>query len=665
MKRLLACLVALSAWATDATCGEQGVPTPGSRQPPSYIPRSVLFSPPEVLAVKISPDATHLAYVKGEPSGAMNVHVCPTRKCGEHGSLRQLTHFPAPEIYRFFWTGNSRSIVFLRDTNGTKLYDLYSLDISSGRLVNHTKNFSNTTAKIFKVSGAKVALGINDRNPKYHDVFILDTSSGSLERIFENDKFSGFTFDDELRIAFKDEIHDDGAVDVHRGDAVAFHFTPEQAFHSRLLGVHGASLYYLDSRISNTTELRELDLASGQERVLANDPKSDIGDTVFVDGRPAFYSTTWLKKEWHSLGPKGLAPLHNALGGAFEIVSQSQEAWVARVSEPQRIGASFYLYRTKTGEVTPLFVGRTDPRLAAMLPFEFQARDGLTLTAYLTLPTPHESIEALGKPLPLVVIPHGGPFQVRDRWAFNPYHQWLASRGYAVLSVNFRLSSGLGNQLVNAGNGEWGRKALFDLIDAVRWCVERKITAPGQVGIMGESYGGYAALAALTFTPREFAVGIDVVGPSSLVTVMQKVPKYWDFPQYQLSDAELFFTRGAFIKSMGGSPDDPEGAKFLESRSPLHFARQIERPLLIVQGDNDPIVTKEESRQIFEELKRLKKKALYLSFSNEGHQFRHYANIDTYLAHAEKWLHDVLGGRFEPASPGSLKESTIRIQRSE
>lgn len=162
--------------------------------------------------------------------------------------------------------------------------------------------------------------------------------------------------------------------------------------------------------------------------------------------------------------------------------------------------------------------------------------------------------------------------------------------------------------------------------------------------------------------PKKFVIGVDIVGPSSLITVMEKVPNYWDFPKYPLSDDEWFFTKGAFIKSMGGSPDDPEDRKFLASRSPLNFASHIESPLLLIQGDNDPIVTREESQQIFNELKRLQKKTCMLSFSDEGHLFNRYANIDVFLAYAEKWLHDYLGGSFEPINEEIMKESSVVIQ---
>ncbi len=627
-----------------------------------YIPRAILFAPPDVMAIKISPDSNYLAYVKAQPSGVMNLYVCTRHQCHQNNALRQLTHFPTPEIYRFFWTDDSKNIVFLQDTNGSKAYQLYSVNIGTGKLRNNTKDFKNITAKIFKVSGHRIAVGINDRNPKYHDIFILDTHNDSLTKIFENNRFSRFTFDDNLNIVFKEEVHTDGSIDIYKDNAVYMHFSPEDAFHSRLIKLHNSTLYYLDSRNSDTTWLKSMDLTTGKETKLAHDSKSDINEIVFDNDYPCMYSTNWLTKEWHNLGSGNFDFFEKTIGTNFEVTSQSKLFWIVRAYHPQKIGTSFYLYNLETKQITPLFIAKTYAQLAKVIPFEFKTRDGLLLTAYITLPDQISSLDSIKNPVPLIVLPHGGPFQVRNNLMYNPYIQWLASRGYAVLNVNFRLSSGLGKNLVNAGNGEWGRKALFDLIDGVKWCINKGITTEAQVGIMGQSYGGYATLAGLSFTPKEFAVGVSIVGPSSLITVMQKVPSYWDFPGYPLSDSEVFFTKGAFIKSMGSDPDTPEGQQFLASRSPLNFASQIERPLLLIQGDNDPIVTKEESQQIFDKLKQLKKKVRLLSFSDEGHQFKHYANIDVYLAYAEKWLHDVLGGRFEPVDSKLMKESSVTIQ---
>lgn len=640
-----------------------GIVLSTAQSTPSYIPRTTLFTPPEVLAIKISPDTKFLAYVMGEPSGVMNLYICPIDVCQDKHSLKKITHFTRPEIYRFFWTGDSKHIVFLQDETGSKSYHIYSVDIDSEQLTHHTQNFKNITAKIFSVSGDKVAVGINDRNPYYHDIYILDINTGTLIKIFENDHYSRFIFDENLNIVLKEKVHEDGSIDIYRNDRVYFHFSPEDAFHSHMLNIQNSVLYYVASTDSDTTWLKSIDLVTGEKANLAHNAKSDIGDLVFIDGLPAMYSSAWLKKEWHRLGAENFDVLQQKLGTSFEIISQSADLWVIRSTEPTRIGASFYLYNRNNEQIESLYLAKTDPLLADMIPFEFKTRDGLTLTAYITLPHQIQSIDEIKKPIPLIVFPHGGPFQARDTWSYNPYHQWLASRGYAVLSVNFRSSSGLGKKLVNAGNGEMGRKALLDLIDGVQWCIDHGITSKRQVGIMGASYGGYQTLAGLAFTPQVFAVGVDIVGPSSLLTVMQHIPQYWDFPSYPLSDTELLFTRGAFIKSMNADPADPVGRQLLENRSPLNFTSQFKSPVLIIQGDQDPIVTRQESLQIFSALKKLKKNTLLLTFSDEGHQFRRYANIDVFLAYAEKWLHDSLGGEYEPMDPSLMKESSVMIHQ--
>ncbi len=218
--------------------------------------------------------------------------------------------------------------------------------------------------KIFQISGYKVAVGINDRNPKYHDIFILDTRNSSLTKLFQNDHFSRFTFDDTLKIAFKEEVHDDGSIDIYKNNRVYFHFSPEDAFHSHLVKVHGTTLYYLDSRDSDTTWLKSVDLKTGTEFKLANNPRSDINDIIFVDGSPVMYSTTWLKKEWHPLGTKRFELLQKRLGSNFEVISQSKNSWVIRAYEAKRIGASFYLYNLDKEQLTPLYRAESNSRFA-------------------------------------------------------------------------------------------------------------------------------------------------------------------------------------------------------------------------------------------------------------------------------------------------------------
>lgn len=629
----------------------------------SYIPRALLFGTEEVLGAKVSPDELHMAFVKKEVDGAMNLYTASVESIRSGKTeMRQRTFLKTPEIYRFFWSGDSQHIVFLFDREGKKAHHVYSLNIASSKLTNHTEKFLKIGAKIYKIKGSKVAIGINERDPNYHDVYILDLSDGSLVKVFENKGYARLTLDDAFKVVLSEKRHIDGSVDIYKGRTLFLRFNPEDAFHSRIVQLIGSKLYYLDTRKSNTTQLKSVDLKTGTTRVIAHDARCDISDIVFAEGKAVAYATTWLKKKWHSLSAINFVEIENKLGGSFEIVNQSPHFWIIRSSNPQKIGESFYLYEHQKQNLYDLYVAPSDSRLVDMIPFTFKARDGLELTAYLSLPKQYNSIQSVTKPIPLIAMPHGGPFRARDNYEFNPFVQWLASRGYAVLTVNFRLSSGFGKKLVTAGNGEWGRKALYDVIDAAQWCIDQKITTKEQLGIMGSSYGGYTTLAALAFTPDEFQVGVDIVGPSSLVTMMETIPNYWDWPPYTLADDELFFTRGEFAQSTGGDPNHPSGRKFLKSRSPLYFAKSITKPLLIIHGDNDPIVKKAEAVQLFKVLQDLKKKVCMISFSNEGHRFEHYANVDVALAYSEKWLHDALGGDFEPIDAKHLKHSTAVIE---
>jgi dipeptidyl aminopeptidase/acylaminoacyl peptidase len=289
------------------------------------------------------------------------------------------------------------------------------------------------------------------------------------------------------------------------------------------------------------------------------------------------------------------------------------------------------------------------------------ARDGQKLICYYTLPREVDKGGYVEKPIPLVVVPHGGPFKVRDKFQFNRHHQWLASCGYAVLSVNFRLSSGFGKGFVNAGNGEWGGKAHLDVIDAVEACIAKGITERGRLAMFGGSYGGYETLASLTFTPEYFTCCVAICGPSNLKTVLDNVPKFWEFTSKPLSDRTMFFTKQAFITSIGGNPDDPKGVQYLQKCSPLNYLEGIQAPLLLVHGKNDHVVAEKESEQIYKSMRANQKKVTYILFPDEGHRFAKFANEMMYLDHAERFLSQHLGGSYRPVSPSILADSSAQV----
>jgi dipeptidyl aminopeptidase/acylaminoacyl peptidase len=348
--------------------------------------------------------------------------------------------------------------------------------------------------------------------------------------------------------------------------------------------------------------------------------------------------------------------LEARLEGDFGVQSRTDDdskwvVWNDPVTSPSKV----YLYDRTAGTLTEFYTTRPELEgapLQPMHPVEIPARDGLTLVSYLTLP-PGSDPDADGVPnaaAPMVLLVHGGPW-ARDAYGFNRAHQWLANRGYAVMSVNFRGSTGLGKHFVNAANLEWGAAMHDDLIDAVNWAVARGIAQKDKVAIMGGSYGGYATLVGLTFTPETFACGVDIVGPSNLETLLETIPPYWE-PQVK-----------QFHERMG-NPTTPEGKKLLIDRSPLHKANAITRPLLIGQGANDPRVKQSESDQIVSAMQAAGVPVTYVLFPDEGHGFAKPTNNIAFNAVAENFLATCLGGRAEPLGE-TLESSTAQIVTGE
>jgi dipeptidyl aminopeptidase/acylaminoacyl peptidase len=314
---------------------------------------------------------------------------------------------------------------------------------------------------------------------------------------------------------------------------------------------------------------------------------------------------------------------------------------VAYVSDVRPL--DYYLYDRKLKERTHLFVSRPELEkftLAPMKPVIIQSRDHLELPCYLTVPPGIEP-----RKLPLVLVVHGGPW-ARDSWGFDANAQWLANRGYAVLEVNYRGSTGFGKRFLHAGDREWAGKMHDDLIDAVNWAVNEGIADAKRVGIFGGSYGGYAALVGATFTPDVFACAVDIVGPSNLLTLLRSIPPYWE-PMKRL-----------FAVRVGDIESEPD---FLRARSPLFKSDRIKIPLLIAQGANDPRVKQAESEQIVEALRKSGKPVEYMLFPDEGHGFARPENRLKFYAAAEAFLAKFLGStRAEPVENGKLSRSESR-----
>ena len=419
----------------------------------------------------------------------------------------------------------------------------------------------------------------------------------------------------------------------------------------------GKTLYWIDSRGRNTAALIAQDVATGSTTVLAESPKADISDTLQNPKSLQIeaYRAEYLKPEWSALDKDigaSLEWLKYKLGASpvVQARTDADDKWIVsadRVIEP----SSVYLFDRKAGSLTKLYTGRPEligAPLVPMWPVEIKSRDGLTLPSYLTLPAGADANRdgRPDHPVPLVLYVHGGPWG-RDNYGYNSFHQWLANRGYAVLSVNYRASTGFGKDFISAGNLQWGRKMHDDLIDSVDWAIANGVTTPDKVAIMGGSYGGYATLAGLTMTPDKFACGVDIVGPSNLFTLLQTIPPYWDSIRQQ------------FYKRMG-NPTTEDGRALLKAASPLTYVDRIQRPLLIGQGANDPRVNKREADQIVDAMKAKNIPVTYALFPDEGHGFARPQNNIAFNAVAENFLQTCLGGRAEPIGD-ALKGSTIEV----
>jgi dipeptidyl aminopeptidase/acylaminoacyl peptidase len=628
------------------------------------ITREALFGNPVRSGGTISPDGNWLGWMAPH-EGVMNVFVAPFDQPDEARRMTSAVERPIPF---FSFTRDSASVLYIQDKAGDENFLLYQVDLASGEERTLTP-FENTRVRV--VGGSvtirdKLLVGLNNRNPQYHDVHLLDLKSGALELVLQNDSYVAFLADDTLTLRMAIRQNDAGGSDMFEITGGKVSETPRESTtleDSMTTGPAGYTsdgtiLYWSDSRGRDTAALFAEDTATGKRTLIAESARADIGGTLRhpVTGRIEAYAVNYLKNEWAALVPEigqALAFLRERLDGEFGVQSRSEAddkwlVWHDPLTGPTRA----LLYDRAAGTLEEFYVTRPELEgapLQPMHPVEITSRDGMTLVSYLTLP-PGSDPDGDGKPsgaLPMVLLVHGGPW-ARDAYGFNRMHQLLANRGYAVLSVNFRGSTGFGKAFVNAANLEWGAKMHDDLIDAVDWAVAQGIAQRDKVAIMGGSYGGYATLAGLTFTPQVFACGVDIVGPSNLETLLETIPPYWAPMVKQ------------FHERMG-NPNTPEGLQLLKDRSPLHKADRICRPLLIGQGANDPRVKQSESDQIVAAMEKHKIPVTYVVFPDEGHGFARPENNIAFTAIIEQFLATVLGGRAEPFD-GEVEKSTAQIK---
>ncbi len=604
------------------------------------IPREVLFDLPEKISPQISPDGSRVAFL-APYKNVLNIWLRDRKTQTE----RVLTRDQGSGIHDYAWAPDGRSVLFLQDRNGNENSHLYRIDLVGGEVKDLTP-FGGVQARILEIDKHfpdRILVELNKEDASRHDVYRLHLKTGALELVARNTgKISGWIGDAEMKVRGAVMARAEGGYDVMVRDSESspwrklFSWELEDSMASAVIGFskNGKEFYLIDSRGRDTASLVRLDIMTGKTKTIFSDPEYDVsGVALDPDDRELERVSVYrVRRDWTALRDsvgKDLEILRDAGPGDLLFGNRSQDGryWVVGFDNDVS-PLKYYIYDRTTRKKEFLFTHRPallKYKLACMKAITVRVRDGLNLQGYLTLPKRDK------KPFPMVLLVHGGPW-TRDSWGYDPMAQWLADRGYACLQINFRGSTGFGKKFVNAGNKEWGRKMQDDLFDAVSWAVQQGIADPKRVGIMGASYGGYAALAAAVFTPEVFRCSVDMFGPSDLAALIRSMPPYWSVEKNN-------------IMRRVGNPDIE--LSLLKERSPIFFTDKVRMPILIAQGANDPRTPKSESDRMVEALRRKGIECEYVVFFDEGHGFVKPANRLKFFKIAEAFLARHLGGRYQ------------------
>ncbi len=643
---------------------ETAAPAAPPATEPVLVSRDVMFGNPERTAAKISPDGKHVGYV-APLDGVLNVYVAPF---ASPEAAKPVTNDKVRPIRTYEFAYDGQHVLYLQDTGGDENFHIHAANLTTGEVRDLTP-FAGARAEIQKLSHRRpgeVLVALNDRNPQYFDLYAVEIATGKRTLVQKNDEFGAFVTDDAFNVHLAERPTEAGGKEflLRDGDGwKPWQEVPQaDALTTNVHGFNGAAdtLYVVDSRGRDKAALFAYAWPlAGEPKLLVEDARVDVEGTVThpETGVVQAAGVNYLRQEWKPIDPaieKDLAAIRAALGDAGDLVIEDRtladDRWVVGFNRSDA-GYRYHLYDRASGKVSEWI--ETRPALRGA-PLQFQhgveiaTRDGKTMASFLVLP-PGSDANADGKPekpVPMVLLPHGGPWG-RDYWGLDREVQWLANRGYAVLQPNFRASTGFGKDFLNAGNMQWGKAMHDDLVDATDWAIAQGITSKDQVAIMGGSYGGYSVLAGLTFTPETFACGVDIVGPSNLITLLSTVPPYWASFYKQLT-------------SRMGDPATEEGKAILVAASPLTHADKIVKPLLIGQGANDPRVKQAESDQIVTAMQAKNIPVTYVLFPDEGHGFARPENNKAFYAVAEQFLAKCLGGRAEPIGD-DLAGSTITV----
>ncbi len=669
------------------------------------IPRSVLFGNPDRIGVKISYDGQNTSFIAPH-NGVLNIFLATGNDINAAKAITNDTH---RGIRSYFWSYDNKHIIYSQDKGGDENHHLFSVNIDTGALVELTK-FPGVKAQVNSLSEDfpdYAIIMLNDRRKDLFDLYLLNIKTNELKLIYQNDQYMELQIDEDFQMRFGIVNTPDGGIkydifqkqeksipelikliesnaseneienlikDIQDTQYSEFmKISPEDVYTTAIVGFSGdyKKVYMLDSRGRDKAGLFELNISNKDKKLIFESDKSDVQGIIqnpITKGIEAVASN-YAREEWKFFDAKVEKIFKSVLSNVkshsdINITSRSldDKVWTIAVTSditpPQ-----YYKVNTETEEITFLFSGDTKLskyELAQMHPVVIKSRDGLDLVSYLTLPKDVKILTdtlydgnilktiKTDKKLPLIMYVHGGP-TARDDWGLDKTHQWLADRGYAVLSVNYRGSTGFGKDFINAGNGEWSKKMHDDIIDASNWAVSNDITSQDKIGIMGGSYGGYEALVGITFTPEFFRCAVDIVGPSNLVTLLESIPPYWKPYVENLN------------RKIGGNLTTEEGKKNLMDRSPISLVDNISKPLLVAQGANDPRVKQAESDQIVNTMKGKNIPVIYALYPDEGHGFARPENRLSFFVLTEYFLNKNLGGRVEKVGD-EFKGSSLKLE---
>lgn len=630
---------------------------------PPLIDRDLIFGDPQIAGSQLSPNGQFITFLKPYKE-VRNIYI--KMRGQDFEEAKPITADERP-VAGYFWSRDSKYVLYVQDKGGNENFHIYKVDptqdpeketgVPPAEDITPLEGIRAYIYSLPKDSPNEIIVGLNDRDKSYHDIYRVDLTTGERELLHENrEKMAGFTFDLKGNLRLATRQTEDGGTELLRYDGDVFTQIYSCGFEETIYPVRfhkdGKRVYFVTNKGKDVdlTRLTFLDPQTGETTYIESDPENqvDFGGTVFDAQTDELIATVYVGDRIRIYPKekqieKDLKFLREKLPeGELSIQSSTRDMRFHLVSVSRDVDpGSVYLYDRKESNVDLLYRSRPELNseyLAFMKPIRYEARDGLQISGYLTLP---RGVKA--ENLPTVILPHGGPW-ARDYWGYEPYSQFLANRGYAVFQPNFRGSTGYGKAFLNAGNKEWGTGSMqHDITDAVKYLIEKGITDKNKVAIFGGSYGGYATLAGLAFTPDVYAAGVSYVGPSNLITLLESIPPYWG-PVVKLFHKRL------------GDPEDPEDIKRLRKQSPLFAADKIDDPLLVIQGANDPRVDKRESDQIVIAARDRGLDVGYLVAPDEGHGFRGEENRLVVAAAMEKFLAQHLGGRYQEELSDKVKK---------